>query len=124
MEYPPIEAIVKQIQSRYLFSEMAITLAATLDNTYFEASSEIKLAEKITAFLIDTSGDRHFFLRYAPDELAGQTNHETVMQANGERALEILEGNIGYWHLTELAPFNAVADLFQSAMSFLQMLMP
>jgi retinol-binding protein 3 len=127
MEYPPIEAIAARIERQYLFPEIGKKLATTLRNTNFEISSELELAEKITAMLIQESGDKHFFLRYTPDELAGQADHAAVMQAKGEHArlrnfgyriLEVLEGNIGYWHLMELAPPFAVSDLFKSALVY------
>ena len=67
-------------------------------------------------------------MRYAPDEVGKSSDPESLMKTLGEQArlrnygfvaLQWLEGNLGYWHLTELAPLFVSADLLKTALSFL-----
>jgi retinol-binding protein 3 len=128
MNKPPLALIAAQIEELYLFPDKGQKIIQMLLTSDFDAASENALAELITARLIGLSQDNHFFLRYSPDELASQGNHEAIMQAHGERArfdnygfraVEHLAGNIGYWHLTELAPPFVSGELLNAAISLL-----
>jgi retinol-binding protein 3 len=128
MDKAPIEQIISEIEARYLFPEKAPGIINLLRQETFAASDEHELAARITEKLIEWSQDKHFLLRYAPDEVRQAGDPESLMKALGEQArlrnygfvtLEWLAGNLGYWHLIELAPSFVAGDLLQAALSFL-----
>lgn len=132
-----IESLIGEVNSSYVFPEMAKKVDAALRNqrergVYDKMTSARQLSDALTRDLQATTGDRHLRVTYSeeaiperkpqvapsPDEVA---NKLAMLRAGnfGVKKVERLPLNIGYLDLEGFAPAKDAADTLAAAMTLL-----
>jgi hypothetical protein len=132
-----IESLVRELQSNYVFPDVAKQLATVLANKqakgdYASANTADSFAKALTHDLRDIGKDGHFIVGYDPDfhppaahtavpskdELA-QQRQEVASFGFGIQRVERLPGNVGYLEIRQFGPTEMVAAAYYSAMALL-----
>jgi hypothetical protein len=132
-----IEALAKQLQSNYVFPDVANQLSATLarklaKGDYAAANTANAFAEALTHDLKELGKDSHFRVAFDPDFHAPPTQDAVAAKAEieqvrqdvmgssfGIQRVERLPGNVGYLEVRQFGPTELVSSAFASAMVLL-----
>lgn len=133
-----VEAIATLLADRYTFPETGQKMAARLRDKlmrgeYSTFTSGAQFAQRLTLDLREISRDKHLGVRFSPEPLApgrraedpspeqAAAFRESQRRENGGAdKVEILEGNIGYLHLTHFGLAEIAGPRLAAAMEFLQ----
>lgn len=134
-----IDAVGKRLVDFYLYPDvagkMAALLSKNLDNGVYKTINDPKIfANRLTEDLFTVNRDKHLEVLFGP-ELVSETKKEasrkeTVETINGElergrknnfgfKEVKLLEGNIGYLHLTRFYDVKYGGETAANAMNFL-----
>lgn len=132
-----LAALINQLGEQYVFPERVPDIAASLRQRLKEGSYDTGgdgdlLAQRITEDLRAVGHDQHLRLIYQADGVSPQIDdHELYTAAAiehmrqqrsqnyGLKKVEILEGNIGYLHLTTFVHPHVAGESMRAAMAFL-----
>lgn len=136
-----IAEIVRHVRDRYVFPDRVAAIAERLEaglaSGRYGTGNPTAFADRVTEDLRAASGDRHMYLRYAPDEYAatlsanGASGSNPALDAlwdrqarranHGLQEMRILPGNIRYLRITG---FQWIEDqtgaAYDAAMRFLR----
>jgi hypothetical protein len=132
-----IEALAKQLQSNYVFPDVANQLSAKLiaklaKGDYATANTANAFAEALTHDLKELGKDGHFRVGFDPgfhappthDAVSAKADIEQIRQdvtssSFGIQRVERLPGNVGYLEIRQFGPTEIVSAAYASAMVLL-----
>ncbi|UCC74131.1 MAG: tetratricopeptide repeat protein [Gemmatimonadota bacterium] len=130
-----LERIDSLIESKYVLPDRAGEYAEGFRSRYASGAYDSytdpgRFAEKVTADLIEITGDSHFYFRVIEASDLGEStesslHHPVRLSQLGKREnlgffrLEWLEGNVGYLDLRRFYPISESKEMVDAAMSFL-----
>ena len=134
-----IDAVGKRLVDFYLYPDvagkMAALLSKNLDNGVYKTIDDPKIfANRLTGELFAVSRDKHLEVLFGPESVSETkkeaSRKETVETINSElergrknnfgfKEVKLLEGNIGYLHLTRFYDVKYGGETAANAMNFL-----
>ena len=126
-----IDKITDVIRNNYVFEDKADTIATAVSDqqtTLPSAEQPHQLAAELTNILRSSSNDKHFMVRYAPNETSeteGDEEDEAIYEALFKRnnycfhTAQRLAGNIGYLEFRLFPDVAVAAEIVMGAMAFL-----
>ena len=129
-----VDAVADAVAREYFDPEVGARTAEVLrrrgtEGRYSDADSLEELARRLTSDLRDVTTDKHLTVAVSPaqplrppDEPVPDDAREVVARRSnhGVRALEILDGNVGYLNLTAFYRVEEVEDTLAAAMRVLR----
>lgn len=130
-----LEKIDSLIESNYVLPDRAGEYAAAFRSRYTSGAYDsytdpARFAERVTADLIDITGDSHFYFRVIEASDFGERTESSLhhpvrlfqlakRENLGLFRLEWLEGNVGYLDLRRFHPISESKEMVDAALSFL-----
>jgi hypothetical protein len=110
-----IPRIQELVRDRYVFPDVAVRIADSLDDVTVDQSDEAGAAEALTAALQSVNGDRHLRVRHYPDGVPPEEDMQAYFaaasreQGPGVTEVRRLDGNVGLVAIGPVIPPPAYA---------------
>jgi hypothetical protein len=131
-----IEGVLKELNKSYVYPEVAKKMEAAVrrrlaNKEYDDVRTGAALSRALTDHLREVCKDKHLKVVHvgrklpppkgkpSPEELAKMREKMRRRGGSGIKALEVLEGNVGYLRLDAFAPPELAGDKAAAAMNFL-----